>query len=87
MSHNNDNSGMLYFGGMVVIVVILGLLIKILKSIMMELSLLFTAIGKMAQRSEGKRKKWEPSSVKLQQTKVGQERFEQLDQNQKNKAV
>jgi hypothetical protein len=48
MSHNNDNSGMLYFGGMVVVVVILGFLIKILKGIMIELSLLFTAIGKMA---------------------------------------
>jgi hypothetical protein len=32
----------------------------------------------MAKRSSGKRKKWEPSLVKLKQTKVGQERFEQL---------
>jgi hypothetical protein len=46
MSHNNDNSGMLYFGGLVVIVIVVGLLIKILKSIMIELSLLFAAIGK-----------------------------------------
>lgn len=48
MSHNDDNSGMLYFGGIVVVVLIVGFLIKILKSIMIELSLLFTAIGKMA---------------------------------------
>lgn len=48
MSHNNDNGGMLFFGGAVVIVIILGFLIKILKSIVIELSLLFTAIGKMA---------------------------------------
>ena len=48
MSHNDDNSGMQYFGGIVVVVLIVGFLIKILKSIMIELSLLFTAIGKMA---------------------------------------
>ena len=48
MSHNDDNSGMLYFGGIVVVVLIVGFLIKVLKSIMIELSLLFTAIGKMA---------------------------------------
>jgi len=48
MSHNDDNSGMLYFGGLVVIVIVVGVLIKILKSIMIELSLLFTAIGKAA---------------------------------------
>lgn len=48
MSHNNDNSGMLYFGGIAVIVIMLGFLIKILKEIMIELSLLFAAIGKMA---------------------------------------
>lgn len=48
MSHNDDNSGMLYFGGIVVVVIIVGFLIKVLKSIMIELSLLFTAIGKMA---------------------------------------
>jgi len=48
MSHNDDNSGMLYFGGIVVVVLIFGFLIKILKSIMIELSLLFTAIGKTA---------------------------------------
>lgn len=48
MSHNDDNSGMLYFGGIVVVVLIVGFLIKALKSIMIELSLLFTAIGKMA---------------------------------------
>ncbi len=49
MSHNNDNSGMLYIGGIAVIIIIFGFLIKILKSIMIELSLLFTAIGKMAE--------------------------------------
>lgn len=48
MSHNNDNSGMLYFGGIAVIVIMLGFLIKILKEIMIELSLLFAAIAKMA---------------------------------------
>lgn len=48
MSHNDDNSGMLYFGGIVVVVLIVGFLIKILKSILIELSLLFAAIGKMA---------------------------------------
>ncbi len=37
MSHNDDNSGMLYFGGIVVVVLIVGFLIKILKSIMIEL--------------------------------------------------
>jgi hypothetical protein len=49
MSHNDDNSGMLYIGGIAVIIIIFGFLIKILKSIMIELSLLFTAIGKMAE--------------------------------------
>tara|TARA_B110001454_G_scaffold219198_1_gene251693 strand:- start:276587 stop:277156 length:570 start_codon:yes stop_codon:yes gene_type:complete len=49
MSHNNDNSGMLYIGGIAVIIIIIGFLIKILKSIMIELSQLFTAIGKMAE--------------------------------------
>lgn len=48
MSHNNDNSGMLYLGGIAVIVIMVGFLIKILKEIMIELSLLFAAIGKMA---------------------------------------
>ncbi len=48
MSHNNDNSEMLYFGGIVVIVIVVGFLIKILKAIMLELSLLFVAIGKAA---------------------------------------
>lgn len=48
MSHNDDNSGMLYIGGIVVIVVVVGLLIKVLKAIMVELSLLFTAICKAA---------------------------------------
>lgn len=47
MSHN-DNSGTLYFGGAVVAIIMLGFLIKILKSILLELSSLFTAFGKMA---------------------------------------
>jgi hypothetical protein len=48
MSHNNDNSGMLYTGGIVVFIIVVGILIKILKTIVIELSELFTAIAKMA---------------------------------------
>lgn len=48
MSHNNDNSGMIYIGGIVVIIIMVGFVIKILKAIMIELSELFVSIGKMA---------------------------------------
>lgn len=46
MSHNNDNDGVLYFGGIVVGIILIGLLIKILKSILSELTLVFEAFGK-----------------------------------------
>lgn len=48
MSHNNDNSGMLNAGGIVVFIIVIGFLIKILKTIAIELSVLFTSIAKMA---------------------------------------
>ena len=48
MSQNNDSSGMLYAGGIVVFIIVVGVLIKILKAIVIELSALCTAIAKMA---------------------------------------
>ena len=48
MSHNDDNSGTLFIGGILVIIIVVGFLIKILKTIMIELSALFAAIAKMA---------------------------------------
>lgn len=47
MSHNDDNSGILYAGGIVVFIIVVGFLIKILKTIVIELSALFTAIAKI----------------------------------------
>ena len=48
MSQNNDNGELLFIGGIVTVVLVIGFLIKILKTIMIELSALFLAIGKMA---------------------------------------
>jgi hypothetical protein len=47
MSHNDDNSGMVYFGGVAVALIMVVFVINALKAIMNELSILFTAIAKM----------------------------------------
>lgn len=48
MSHHDDHNGTWYFGGAVVAVLMLGFLVKILKALFIELTLMFSAIGKMA---------------------------------------
>lgn len=48
MNQNNNNDGVFYIGGIVVVIIMLGFLTKILKNVANELSQLFTAIGKMS---------------------------------------
>ena len=48
MNQNNENDGVFYIGGIVVVIIMLGFLTKILKNVANELSQLFTAIGKMS---------------------------------------